>query len=103
MTDPGAGHGFDLATTHPRAKPELDVLAAPDAHSLVERSDLRKVVAVDGDCAADQCWRRERQTSVDSCLLLVVLDTDPRVPNVTIFHPVAPRKHGQWTQWYAQV
>ena len=80
MTDPGASDGLDLTATHPRAEPELDVLAAPDAHSFVERAQLHEVGAVDGNGAADECRRRERQARLDGCSLLVLFHPNPRIP-----------------------
>jgi len=80
VADPRAGDGVDLAAAHPRAEPELDVLAAPDAHSFVERAELHEVVALDGDRAADERRRRERQPGLDGRSLLVLLHPNPRVP-----------------------
>jgi len=54
VADPGAGDSLHLTSAHPRAKAELDVLAAPDAHSFVERAEFHEVVAFDSDCAANQ-------------------------------------------------
>jgi len=77
---PGADDGLHLTATHPRSKAELDVLAAPDAHSFVERTEFHEVVAVDGDCTADERRRRERQTGLDGSALFMLLHANPRIP-----------------------
>ena len=86
VSDARAGDGLDLSAAHPRPEAELDVLAAPDAHALVERAEPHEVRPVDGDRAADERRRRERQPGLDRCSLLVLLHPDPRVPTTDGTH-----------------
>lgn len=82
MADPGARDGLDLTAAHPRSKAELDILAAPDAHPFIECTELHEIVAVDGDCTANERRRRERQPRLDGCTLLVLFHTNPRIPTM---------------------
>jgi len=84
VTDSGTSNGLNLTTTHPRSETQLDILASPDAHSFVECAQVHEIVAFDGDRAANERRRRERQSSVHRRALLVVLHPNPSIPAATI-------------------
>ena len=63
-----ASHVTHLAAAHPGAEGELDVLAAPHVHALIEAADGEEVFLIDGERAADegggaQCLRLRRDAA----------------------------------------
>lgn len=56
VTDSGTRDRGHLTATHPRPEAELDVLAAPNLQTLVERSDLEEIVFLNGNGASNERW-----------------------------------------------
>ena len=69
-----------LSATHPRAEGELDVLAAPHVHGVVEAADVMEVVLPHGDGAADECGRPVSLRLALQAPFLVRRHLHPHVP-----------------------
>ena len=69
-----------LPATHPGTERQLNVLPAPDVHSVIERPDVMEVVLPDGDGTTDQCRRPMGLGLVLQSSTLVSRHLHPHVP-----------------------